>query len=243
MFKKPMQRIRFGENQLNDYREVQAIAKSVLAELRETIRPGETERTIADRSVELLTRSGITETWYYSCPALVLAGSRSILSISGRHYSPSEVPFREFDLITVDLSPCRGSIWGDCARTFFLEEGRVTEEHWSLKYRRGMEFELSLHAILREIARPEMRFDELFQRMNEVIKRSGFENLDASQNLGHSLEQKLDDRKYIEASNRLPLGSARFFTFEPHVRFAGESWGFKHENVYYFDGEGVLQEL
>jgi len=51
------------------------------------------------------------------------------------------------------------------------------------------------------------------------------------------------DRRYIEMKNHVPLGAVDFFTFEPHVRAAGQSWGFKHEDVFFFDADGRLEEL
>lgn len=110
---------------ISAHREVQAVAKKVLAALGSTINPLDTERTIAERATAMLAREGVTDTWYYECPALVLLGSRSRLSISGREYVPNEEEVGFFNLVTVDLSPLRGDIWGDCARSFFIEEGFV----------------------------------------------------------------------------------------------------------------------
>ncbi|MCA9092700.1 MAG: aminopeptidase P family protein [Planctomycetaceae bacterium] len=234
---------RVSESEFESYRSIQTVAKSTLVELQKTIRVGETERTIARRAVELLKHAGIEETWYYACPAFVLAGERSTLSISGRDYRPADVRPREVDLVSIDLSPCRGSIWGDCARTYCLEAGKYVADPASPEFRQGLEVESLLHKQLKEIASPEMTFSELFLRMNRVIADLGFENLDAFSNLGHSLERNLADRKYIDEQNHLALGSVGFFTFEPHLRAVGSLWGFKHENVYFFDVEGVLQEL
>jgi hypothetical protein len=33
------------------------------------------------------------------------------------------------------------------------------------------------------------------------------------------------------------------FTFEPHISQHGGRWGFKHENIYYFDNSGAVMEL
>jgi len=39
------------------------------------------------------------------------------------------------------------------------------------------------------------------------------------------------------------LGEVYYFTFEPHISKKNGKWGFKYENVYFFDIEGELQEL
>lgn len=108
---------------IDTYREVQAIAKAVLAELGATICAQDTERTITDRAIQFLAKRGITETWYHNCPAFVLLGSRSCLSISGRDYVASDEPVGNVNLVTVDLSPSRDGVWGDCARSFYILGG------------------------------------------------------------------------------------------------------------------------
>src|SRR5690349_20681993 len=93
---------------LAEHRAVQRIARQVLADLAPTICASDTEFAIAQRAVASLRSRGIMETWYHNCPALVLLGSRSCLSISGRDYVPAQEPVgRETNLVTVDLSPMR----------------------------------------------------------------------------------------------------------------------------------------
>jgi hypothetical protein len=54
---------------------------------------------------------------------------------------------------------------------------------------------------------------------------------------------RFSSRHYIERSNRELLGDIAVFTFEPHIRQRGGSWGFKHENIYCFNGENRVVEL
>ena len=78
---------------------------------------------------------------------------------------------------------------------------------------------------------------------NEIIKKEGYENLDFLGNLGHSIAQRLEDRAYIEASNNRHLIEVPCFAFEPHIRKIGGFWGFKNENIYYFDENDMIAEL
>lgn len=50
------------------------------------------------------------------------------------------------------------------------------------------------------------------------------------------------DRVYIERGNRKPLGDVGFFTFEPHIATPGSVYGFKREDIYYFEN-GLLKCL
>jgi hypothetical protein len=81
-----------------------------------TITANSSERTIADTAKSLLKDSGLVDTWYYDCPAFVLLGSRSCLSMSGRDYVPADEPVGTENLVTIDLSPRVGGVWGDYAR-------------------------------------------------------------------------------------------------------------------------------
>ncbi|MBK9217530.1 MAG: hypothetical protein RJA63_1141 [Pseudomonadota bacterium] len=222
------------------YFEVQAIAKAVLSDLALSISASDTERTIAERATSFLADRGITETWYYNCPAFVLLGSRSCLSISGRSYVPTDEPVGSMNIVTVDLSPLRNGVWGDCARSFPIEDGLCTFSPKSSVLARGVEVQAYLHEAMMAFVTPATTFEELFAFGNGEIKRLGFQNLDFLGNLGHSIASKCEDRCYIEPNNTIPIGSVPFFTFEPHVRQIDGVFGFKHENIYYFNSEHRL---
>ena len=96
---------------------------------------------------------------------------------------------------------------------------------------------------MQQFVTPATSFHDLYEFANAKIEQAGYENLDALGNLGHSITTSLDAREYIEQSNRLLLGNVPFFTFEPHIRARNGRWGFKHEDIYYFDPAGQLQKL
>src|SRR5687768_11981428 len=100
---------------------IQASAKRVLAALGQSVRAIDTERSIAERAVAMLVGENLPQTWYHQCPALVLLGSRSTASVSGRTYQPATEQVGQVNLVTIDLSPCIGDVWGDCTRSFPIE--------------------------------------------------------------------------------------------------------------------------
>ncbi|CAM3144328.1 MULTISPECIES: M24 family metallopeptidase [Pseudomonas] len=222
---------------------VQTAAKRVLQRLIASITPDSTESSIARNAAQLLTEAGYPDTWYYDCPAFVLLGSRSLLSVSGRDYRPAEEPVGTHNLITVDLSPRSGSLWGDCARSFYMEEGVCRAVPIGVEFSRGHATERELHERMRRFVRPETTFNALYEFANDLIETAGFENLDFAANVGHSLCERRDQRLYIEAGNHRRLDEVACFTFEPHVRERGGRWGYKHENIYFFDSEGQAREL
>ena len=78
--------------------------------------------------------------------------------------------------------------------------------------------------------------------LNEKIKSFGFENLDFNGNLGHTIEKDRNNRIYFEKDNDKKLTENMLFTFEPHIRMVGKKYGFKFENIYYFEN-GSVREL
>jgi len=148
-----------------------------------------------------------------------------------------------FNFITVDLSPLLDNAWGDCARSYFVEDGRCVLKPSAPEFQRGAEVQHLLHQSVQNFARPDVTFEDLYSFANREIEQQGFENLDALKNLGHSIASHRDNRCYIEAGNKMNLGHVPFLTFEPHIRKLGDCWGFKHENIYYFGSDGFLEEL
>ena len=100
----------------------------MLHELRSFIHIGVTEAMIAERCVQLLEKYGVRECWYHNVPALVLVGQRTRMSVSGKQYRPADISVTDIDLVTVDLSPMLDGCWGDCARSFYIEGGRVVNQ-------------------------------------------------------------------------------------------------------------------
>ena len=156
---------------------------------------------------------------------------------------PSDKPIGDNTLVTVDLSPRDGAIWGDCARTYFVEDGKVRFRPLRTEFRDGYECLRRLHNRMREFVTVETSFRSLYEYANELIDSYGFENLDFRNNLGHSIETRLPDRRFVDANTLGRLSSCLCFTFEPHIRQCGGHWGFKHEDIYYFERDGSVVVL
>ena len=148
------------------------------------------------------------------------------------------------DIITIDLSPQMGNIWGDYARTIIVENGKVVEDIGLIEnpeWKSGLQMEEKLHAELLRFATKETTFEKLYYHMNEFIVENGFVNLDFMGNLGHSIVKTKGDRVYIEKGNMTKLGDVKYFTFEPHISFPDSKYGYKKENIYYFDENGLMK--
>ena len=227
------------------HRAVQKIAKDAMAYVEETIRPGMSLAEVRRLAEEKMIALGADSFWYWDVGAFVFAGEETGLSLSGREYRTSDRRIGNDDLVTIDLSPQKAGVWGDYARTLIVENGRAANDISSVKnaeWRNGLLTERKLHQGLLEIAVPDMTFEELYEEMNRYIRECGFVNLDHHGNLGHSLASERDGRVFIETGSREKLSSVGYFTFEPHIGLPGSPFGYKREDVYFFE-DGRLKEL
>ena len=230
---------------LMTYRGAQKIAKDTIQYIKGKINPGMTLKEVRLLCEEKMYELGADSFWYWNIGAFVFAGDETTVSVSGREYITSDRIIAEDDIITIDLSPQAGDIWGDYARTIIIEDGKVVwsdEDIVNSEWRAGIEMENKLHNRMMEIVSKEMTFEELYYQMNDYIRNEGYINLDFMGNLGHSIVCRKEDRIYIEKDNHTKLGDVRLFTFEPHISMEGSRFGYKKENIYYFD-DGVITEL
>jgi Xaa-Pro aminopeptidase len=229
---------------IKKYKAAQDIARKTMHDLHGYIKPGVSEAAITKKATQLLSDYGSNSWWYHGIGAFVLLGKRSTLSMSGTEHTPSEDNLvGENDVVTIDLAPTLDGYWGDYARTIFIENGMVANEDQPTvpEFRQGLEAELYIHKRLFDLVTPEMTYENLFFLLNEEIKQLGFENLDFHGNLGHSIEFEQSDRIYIEKGNQTTFSECgKPFTVEPHIRVKGGAYGYKRENIYYFDSNGTL---
>lgn len=224
---------------MSEYEDVQDIARQAMETTRASLRPGQTLIEVRERCEATMRGLGADSFWYWGIGAFVFAGPATVLSVSGRDYRTPDTVLGENELITLDLSPQRGGIWGDFARTLIIEDGEPLEDPSDTsnsEWREGIWSEHELHATLVGTATPDMTFEELALIMNAHISQLGYENLDFLGNLGHSIAKRSTDRVYIERGNHAVLDSVELLTFEPHIRRPNGNFGYKHENIYRFNG-------
>lgn len=231
--------------QKQSYSQIQQTAKQTIAYIKKIIKPGMKLFDIRKLCEEKLMELGADSFWYWDVGAFVFAGDETTVSVSGKQYATSDKIIENNDIITIDLSPQVGNIWGDYARTIIVENGEVVDDIELIQnqeWKSGLQMEDKLHAELFRFVTKGTTFEELYYHMNEFIVENGFVNLDFMGNLGHSIAKVKSDRIYIEKGNKAKLVAMNYFTFEPHIAFPDSKYGYKKENIYYFD-EDVLVEL
>ncbi len=225
------------------YKEVQNIAKKTIEFIKEKIQPGMTLLEIRALCETKMIELGADSFWYWDVGAFVFAGDETTLSVSGKEYTTSKRIIEKNDIITIDLSPQYGDTWGDYARTIIIENGKIVESDNVLneEWKNGLLMEEYLHEEMCKFVTPKTTFEELYYYINSIIEQKGYINLDFMGNLGHSIVRQKSDRVYIEKGNQISLGDVAYFTFEPHISVPNSKYGYKRENIYYFDNEDIKE--
>lgn len=239
----PKNRERISE--IDAYVDMQNLNRKTIEYLKENIKAGMSLTEIRRICEKFMLENGADSFWYWNVGAFVFSGDETAVSVSGRDYQTSERMIGNNDIITVDLSPQNNNIWGDYARTIIIENGKVVdsvEDIYNDEWRQGIQMEKYLHKLLIENVNITMSFEELFYYINRIICENGFLNLDFAGNLGHSIVENKDDRIYIEKGNKTKLSEVKMFTFEPHISIPNSKYGYKREDIYYFE-KGKLAVL
>ena len=172
----------------------------------------EVRKMCEDKMLEL----GAGSFWYWDVGVFVFAGDETTVSVSGTQYVTSDRLIARNDIIRIDLSPQNEDTWGDFARTLIVQNGTVVDQEQvaNVEWRAGLEMEDFLHEELFRFATPQTTFEELYYHMNRVIEEKG---------------------------NKSLLGEVKYFTFEPHISVPGSKFGYKKENIYYFENENLME--
>jgi methionine aminopeptidase len=223
---------------------MQNLNRATIKYIADTIQVGMSLPDIKALCEDYLLKNGADSFWYWNVGALVFAGDETTVSVSGKDYKVADRTIQENDIITIDLSPQKNNIWGDYARTLVFENGVLCDETDKIKndeWRNGLQMEEYLHKTLIDVATPDMTFEELYYYMNDLIAEKGFLNLDFLGNFGHSIVKNKNDRIYTEKGNHKRLSDVEMFTFEPHISIPDSKYGYKREDIYYFNNDKLIK--
>lgn len=227
-----------------NYLEVQNIAKQTIDYIKTVVTPNMNLREIRKLCEEKMLSLGADSFWYWNIGAFVFSGDETTISVSGREYVTADKLISDNDIITIDLSPQCKNVWGDYARTIIIENGTVVNHIENIKnseWRNGLLMEEALHNELRRFVTPDITFEQLYYYMNDYILNNGYINLDFLGNLGHSIVKDKNDRIYIEKGNKKKLSEVDYFTFEPHITTKNSLYGYKKENIYFFENDRLVE--
>ena len=224
--------------------QVQLIAKQTMSYMENQIKVGMRLRDIRDIAEDRMLSLGATSFWYWDIGAFIFSGRDTRRSVSGKRYRTKDKRVECDDIITIDLSPQSGDSWVDYARTFVIEGGEVVRDIDAIKnaeWRDGIAMTAKLHELLSDFVSPRTTFEALYNYINRFLKVNGYINCDFLGNLGHSIATDKGDRIYIEKGNTAELSAVEYFTFEPHISIKRGKYGFKREDIYYFQDNQLVK--
>lgn len=188
----------------------------------QTVRPGDTERSLAIRLRQALLGTGAEELAF-----LVLGtGVRSSIT----HPIPSDVPLVSGDVIKLDIGGLYGGYYSDLARTFGFGE-RNTRRHDI--YRRLAEIHRS---VIGEI-RPGVRCCDVFKFCQTQFERHGLEF--HMPHIGHSLGVELHEYPMIEPSNQQEIEEGMILNIEPIFNDPFDGSGYHIEDLVLVTASGT----
>ena len=224
----------------------QDIAKSCLEYMNTFLKPGLSYKDIHSECERYMLEKGAQSFWTHDDPALILY---SDLTTYSAHESPIELFKSKYisdnDLITIDVAPTIKNGWGDFARTFVMEDGKIIDYKKSNNQEiiDGMNFEYELHKLFINSIDENTTFSKLHKIIDDYVISNGYYNCDYHQNYGHTIENNSKDR--ITIAKDVDINIYKYnkpITFEPHICKKDGNYGFKHENMYVIY-EGKIYEI
>ena len=224
-------------------RKAQQIARYCLDNISDFIHPGMTREELHRTCENLMLSKGSTGWWTHGDAALILFGPHTTYSA---HLSPDSmfegITVMNDDLVTIDVAPMWEDGWGDMARSYVLENGKVIP--WEMSSNpeivEGMEMEKTLHECFLNYVDTKTTFSDIHNMATRIIKEHGYRNCDYHGNYGHSIERHPDNRvTIIPEENRCVFDYGKPITFEPHIAQINGNLGFKYENMFEFVNGGL----
>lgn len=120
-----------------DNKEVQQIAKQTMEFIKSNIKVGMSLVELRKMAENKMLSLGASSFWYWNIGAFIFSGKETKLSISGKKYKTSQKRIESNDILTVDLSPQVGNVWGDYAETIIIENDLYCKIYIALKILSG----------------------------------------------------------------------------------------------------------
>lgn len=195
-----------GERRL--MREASRINDSAMAEFFKNIRPGITERQLAD-SMELIYRSLGAQG--YSFAPLVAFGKNAAVG----HHAPDDTALCDGDCVLIDVGCRKDGYCSDMTRTFFF---RSVSEHSKRIY----EIVRKANEAAESMIRPGVRFCDIDGTARNIIEEAGY-GKEFTHRLGHSIGLEVHEVGDVSSANQSEVRPGMTFSIEPGIYVEGET--------------------
>lgn len=201
------------DDEMEKLRRSASLADKVFERLCGLIRPGITEKAVAERIGAWFLEMGA-----YAWDPIVASGPHS----AQPHYTTGDRVLEERDIVIVDYGAVLDGMYSDMTRTFFLGEPSEKEREVYETVRRANE--------AGENAAVEGAFiPDVDQAARSVVEKAGYGNYFTTR-LGHGIGYSVHEAPDIKATNRRALEKRMAFSIEPGIYLAGE-FGVRIEDI------------
>lgn len=184
------------------------ISEQALARVIDAVRPGMTEREVANRLILALMEAGGENVPF---APIVLAGPRAALP----HGGPTDARLKAGEVLLVDFGTRSGGYVSDITRTFALGKP-LTAMHEAV-----YEAVLAANAAGVAAAGPGVSCQDVDRAARKVIEEAGFGEFFIHRT-GHGIGVDGHERPYIVEGNEQILEPGMTFTVEPGIYIPGE---------------------
>lgn len=195
------------ETEIEAMRQASRINDAAMADMRQWIRPGMTEKACADHLLSVYRQAGAEG---FSFPPIVSFGAHG----ADPHHMPDDTVLQERDVVLLDMGCRKGHYCSDMTRTWFM--GTPTEE------------ELRVHRIVEEagrlaeaMVRPGVPLRELDRAARAHITAAGY-GPSFTHRLGHFIGIWEHEAGEVSSASPLIAQAGMIFSIEPGIYLPGK---------------------
>ena len=196
---------------------------AAMAKFKELIRPGVTEKEIADQILAIYRDLGADDNSF--TPIVAFGGNAA----SG-HHDPDNTVLKEGDCIVLDVGCLVNRYCSDMTRTFFF--GEPTEERKKV-YETVLKAQLAAEAAIR----PGVALKDIDSTARDIITEAGYGPY-FTHRLGHFIGQEVHEKGDVSQSSELIAEPGMIFSIEPGIYLPGNV-GVRIEDLVLVTEDGI----
>lgn len=195
------------EEEKEKMRRASAINDAAMAEFKALIRPGVTEKEVAEKMLDIYRRNGGED---YSFSPLVGFGGNAACG----HHEPDDTVLKKGDCVLLDVGCIADGYCSDMTRTFFY--GEVSEAH-----RHVYETVLRAQRTAEAAVKPGVPLREIDKIARDIITAEGFGEY-FTHRLGHFIGCEVHEKGEVSQASPLVAEPGMTFSIEPGIYLPGD---------------------
>lgn len=211
------------EEEIEKMRRASAINDAAMEEFKKLIRPGVTEKQVADQMLDIYRKLGADG---FSFKPLVGFGENAAMG----HHEPDDTLLKYGDCVLLDVGCIADGYCADMTRTFFF--GEVNAEHQKV-YETVLKAQLAAEDKIRE----GVFLKDIDKIARDIITEEGY-GVYFTHRLGHFIGCEVHEKGDVSSSSSLTATRGMVFSIEPGIYLPGDV-GVRIEDLVMVTDDGV----